>query len=164
MTPASEITEKACVKCGEVKPLSEFSPQGPGQLNRKCKPCNAAASRAWYVANREQAIAASAQWREDNPEKWREIKHRWWVYKKYGITREQYDEMFAAQNGVCAICGTTDPSNGSRKRLFSCVDHDHKTGKVRGLLCSRCNLRVGWYEEDPAAVLRAVIEYLEVSL
>lgn len=60
----------------------------------------------------------------------------------YGITREQYDELLTAQNGRCALCGRRyGEMRGQRVRLD--VDHDHVTGKVRGLLCNRCNTRLG---------------------
>ena len=61
--------------------------------------------------------------------------------KKYGITLEQYDEMFEAQGGICAICKESDITG---KRLS--IDHDHETGKVRGLLCGKCNTRIGVLE------------------
>lgn len=74
----------------------------------------------------------------------------------YGITQDQYEEMFAAQGNVCAICGKPQP--GSSK-LFH-VDHSHRTGKVRGILCPRCNTGLGMFKDNPAA-LRAAADYLE---
>lgn len=59
----------------------------------------------------------------------------------FGLTLEDYDNMVAVQNGVCAICGKTNPSEN---RLA--IDHDHKTGEIRGLLCQHCNGCLGWYE------------------
>lgn len=64
---------------------------------------------------------------------------------KYGITVEDYDRMFAEQEGRCLICGTDVPG-GHRKHL--CVDHCHETGRVRGLLCNRCNGLLQWYEKN----------------
>lgn len=78
--------------------------------------------------------------------------------QNYGITVEQYDEMLAKQGGCCAICGDLP---GSTKRKFH-VDHDHQTGRVRGILCMRCNLVLGYAKETPA-VLSAAILYLENS-
>jgi hypothetical protein len=66
----------------------------------------------------------------------------------YNITIEDYDAMFAAQNGLCAICN--EPPKGRR---FS-VDHNHKTGRVRGLLCNPCNIAVGHFEANPDAILK----------
>lgn len=62
---------------------------------------------------------------------------------RYGITPEQYGMMLMDQDGVCAICKTADPQG---KRKFFCVDHNHTTGKVRGLLCQSCNILVAYAE------------------
>lgn len=76
--------------------------------------------------------------------------------RHYGINHETYLEMLAEQNGSCKICGCTEEEHG--KRLH--VDHNHKTGKVRGLLCSRCNTAIGKFKEDPEIIQKA-IEYIE---
>ena len=73
--------------------------------------------------------------------------------KQYGMTVERYREMTAEQGGVCAVC--QQPS--SRKRLT--IDHCHKTGKVRGLLCGNCNAGLGMFRDDQHIVGRAQ-EYL----
>lgn len=70
----------------------------------------------------------------------------------YGITPEQYDEMLKAQGGVCKIC--LGPDNGPWKRLA--VDHCHKTGRVRGLLCAKCNKGLGQFEDDPERLKKAI--------
>lgn len=61
--------------------------------------------------------------------------------RRFGITPEQYDEMLAEQEGVCAICGK---EQGGRTLA---VDHDHSTGEVRGLLCTTCNVHLAWLED-----------------
>lgn len=63
---------------------------------------------------------------------------------RYGITTEQYDEMLAEQAGVCAICGNPP----KKRRLY--VDHDHDTGRVRGLLCAHCNSSLEWMIQNYA--------------
>lgn len=73
--------------------------------------------------------------------------------KKYGLTTESYDEMLKAQNGICLICHR----HPRKYRLV--VDHDHKTGKVRGLLCSRCNWGLGKFFECSEWLQRAA-DYL----
>lgn len=78
--------------------------------------------------------------------------------KVYGMEPEDYDRLREAQNGVCAICGGTDARIDSFGGLV--IDHDHRTGKVRGLLCSNCNPGLGFFKDDPK-VLRAAIAYLE---
>lgn len=76
--------------------------------------------------------------------------------RKYGIDHKHYERMLKAQGGRCAICGTND--YGSRGVLF--VDHDHDTGDVRGLLCSRCNMVLGFVRDD-VETLRKAAEYLD---
>ena len=75
--------------------------------------------------------------------------------RKYGIDLLQYSQMFMAQNGKCAICGSDygGHRNGEQKALA--VDHDHKTGKVRGLLCEPCNQGLGKFRDDQNIVLEA---------
>ena len=62
--------------------------------------------------------------------------------KRLGLTVDDYDRMFAEQSGRCAICGTDQPARGTLKSSFP-VDHCHKTGRVRGLLCHHCNVTLG---------------------
>jgi hypothetical protein len=75
---------------------------------------------------------------------------------KYGITLEDYDIILKNQDYVCAICGTNEP--GTQGRL--CVDHCHNTRKVRGLLCNKCNIGLGAFN-DNVKVLAKAIQYLE---
>jgi hypothetical protein len=76
----------------------------------------------------------------------------------HGMTIEQFDKMLAAQGGVCAICAGEPSMANSRDRCLH-VDHDHATGKIRGLLCNRCNRALGLFR-DNAAVLSVAAEYL----
>ena len=73
--------------------------------------------------------------------------------RKYGITTKEYNTLLDAQDGVCAIC-----FGGNNRKL--CVDHDHDTGKVRGLLCDKCNLGIGMLGDKVDALQRA-IDYLK---
>jgi hypothetical protein len=78
--------------------------------------------------------------------------------KQYGLSPGDYEQMLAAQDGRCAICGGTQGRADSDGALV--VDHDHETGRVRALLCGLCNVGLGSMREDPA-ILRAAIQYLE---
>lgn len=78
--------------------------------------------------------------------------------KIYGITIDQYDEMFKTQNGVCWIC------HRPPKKMPLHVDHDHKSGKVRGLLCHNCNYGIGRYFKDNIESLRRAVQYLEKEI
>lgn len=84
----------------------------------------------------------------------REAAHGRSILKTYGITKEQYEELYAAQDGVCFIC---QRATGKTKKLA--VDHDHKTGYVRGLLCSTCNKILGHLRDDDYAASR-IVSYL----
>jgi Recombination endonuclease VII len=79
--------------------------------------------------------------------------------KTYGMTADEYDAMLAAQGGVCAICGKAERAPRIRATRQLSVDHDHKTGVVRGLLCSACNRAIGLIGDD-MEVLRNALAYL----
>lgn len=115
------------------------------------------------IPNTEAKNEYLRKWRADNPEKrrhWRrsekgqQYQRIWELRTKYGLTVADYERMFAEQGGRCAICGTESP--GAHKKHFA-VDHCHKTGRVRGLLCSPCNTNLGWFERRAARVA----EYLK---
>ena len=80
---------------------------------------------------------------------------RWSLTKLYGITEAEWDAMFDAQGGCCKICNTHQ--SNLKKTLH--VDHDHKTGRIRGLLCQKCNHGIGLFSDDPENLRRAA-EYL----
>lgn len=79
--------------------------------------------------------------------------------KSFGISIEEYDAMHAAQNGVCAICARPERARRGDKTKWLAVDHDHKTGKVRGLLCTPCNIAIGNFEDNEERLFAAV-DYL----
>lgn len=92
---------------------------------------------------KEMRARRERQARYRQTEKGRHTQRNAWLKARYGITASDYDAMLAAQDGRCAICGTTEPEG--RRGVF-CVDHDHETGAVRGLLCWPCNRRLGVLE------------------
>jgi hypothetical protein len=84
-----------------------------------------------------------AQWRKAHPDEVAKSNFRRRI-KRYGLTDEEYRQLVARQKGRCAICG--------RKEL--CIDHNHNTGKVRGLLCGRCNAALGLLDDSLEFVLK----------
>lgn len=94
--------------------------------------------------------------RAEDPERVRGIGRKSLLKRRFGITPQDYDAMLKAQGGVCAICGTADPSPWE----WLCVDHCHSTNTVRGLLCAHCNNMLG-HARDKPETLRAAISYLE---
>lgn len=95
--------------------------------------------------------------RNERQRKWR-AKNPLYKVRNHGLTPADYEAMLARQNGGCAIC--KGPPNGSTSRFH--IDHDHTTGKVRGLLCMSCNFAIGYLKDDPARA-RAAADYLEKS-
>ncbi len=79
--------------------------------------------------------------------------------RNYGITLSQYDSLLKEQSGVCAICKSPPSNNGKRATGRLHVDHNHLTGKIRGLLCSNCNTAMGLLK-DNVLILRASIDYI----
>ncbi len=118
--------------------------------------------REYYNRNREACIARTEAWRLQNPDKVREYDIKCYnrrldvlFRRKYGITHLDYQKMNSSQGGVCAICKKTCTCGRSLA-----VDHDHKTGKVRALLCSRCNRGLGLFMES-TEYLKSAQDYLE---
>lgn len=165
MTNELEIIEvsRVCRKCGESKPIKDFyrHKDYPGGRKTYCKKCE----------NR-----MVTEWRRKHPEKSRKLANDSYHRRKhlpemiaklrrknlaiYGITIEHYEAMLESQNGVCAICEETEPGKtplGKEKMLA--VDHDHDTGEVRGLLCSRCNQAIGGMRESEKLIKR-MLKYL----
>jgi hypothetical protein len=104
---------------------------------------SAAHSRKWYRANRDKAMDAEMR-------------------RHFGISMADYHAMMVEQGSVCAICGNPESRVDHRTKLPRrlAVDHCHKSGKVRGLLCAPCNQGIGHLKDDPALLRKAII-YLE---
>jgi len=94
-------------------------------------------------------------WNKENPDKVRHTK----LKRKYNLTLEQYGELYMKQSGVCAVCFSPETMKYLGKVRQLCVDHNHDTGKVRGLLCSNCNRGLGLLQ-DSAVVCNNLKEYL----
>jgi formate dehydrogenase maturation protein FdhE len=137
---------------------------------RKAKPdkCKAASDRYrakhpekvkamcdnWHERNKERQRLYMAEQRKKHPERFKVVERRFHLKKNFWMTLLEYQKMFDAQNGVCAICG----SPPGKKSLA--VDHCHSTGLIRGLLCSMCNRSLGGFR-DSQELLASAIRYLE---
>ena len=96
----------------------------------------------YYKANEQRCKDTAKRCRLKKPEKYRRSIRRCHLNRKYGLTLEQYQQMYDSQEGKCAICGN---SNGDK---LLAVDHNHSTSKVRGLLCTPCNARLSMFEDE----------------
>lgn len=160
---------KRCVKCGIVQPLESFYKAAGMRDGYRgdCKACFKARAKARYPLVREQNIARAQKWREDNLDRFRENQRRMrntpegkakqradHLKRKYGMTVQEYDTLLSKQGGCCAICGRKP-----RPDISLHLDHDHRTGRLRGILCFRCNNALGDFD-DGVALLQQALGYL----
>jgi hypothetical protein len=156
---------KRCKHCGAEKPLDDFYRDRKARDGRRpeCAACNLAARRAKYAEDPRPYIDRALKWQRENRERYlrqqseysrtpaKKVSNRKsHLKRKYGLTLEAFDALLASQGGGCAICGRPDADN---------VDHDHTTGRVRGILCFNCNVAIGHVAEDEDR-LAAVAAYL----
>jgi len=180
---------KKCTRCKKEKTLDEFykNRKKPGTYLCQCKRCHYEHAKKWRLANPDKARetvrrsskkhyakrrAYQLEYNKKNRDKIRQTEREYyWKNKEkideknrkrfllqlYGITVEQYDDILKSQNGGCKICGKQCKSG---RKLA--VDHDHKTKKVRGILCMNCNKGIGHFLDDPI-LLKKALTYLEDS-
>ena len=120
---------------------------------------NAANAKAWRQRNPEKWKAyypKAKAWMLANPERVKINNRNGWLKRNYGITIQDWESIFDAQGRRCPICKSVVP----KTKHGWVVDHNHKTGAVRNILCQPCNILVGLAEED-VAILRSAAEYLE---
>ena len=115
---------KTCSRCKEEKPLDSFGKRAdrPGKYRSECRECY----------NKDKDVSKYN-------ERYKDYRRNWHLLKYYDITLEDYNQMFADQQGKCGCCGI---HQSECKKSFA-VDHDHDTMEVRGLLCDACNLGIG---------------------
>jgi len=158
--PSSHVAKGLCPPCYQRQRRQEMPPASC-HPNRKehcgglCRPCYRAGGRAARATCHPERLQAakglcSECYTALPANKARKIRLR--RLKKYKLSAEEYDALLAQQSGLCAICRTAEPT---------AVDHDHATGRVRGLLCLKCNAAIGLVGDSPS-VLRNAISYLEV--
>ncbi|QXO14575.1 HNH endonuclease [Arthrobacter phage Kaylissa] len=139
---------KICARCKEEKPLDAFYTRSDnGKPHANCKPCHAARQRELYAESPERRAKIAERLASDR-HKQRKAE------LLYGMDPGDYARLLAEQGGTCSICH--QPPSGHRL----CVDHDHTSGKVRGLLCHNCNRAIGLLGDDPERVASAAA-YLE---
>ena len=142
---AKNVDMKKCNKCGELKPRSsEYFHKDKYRKDGFCYTCRVCCPN---YRNKEKERKQRRKYHKNNPDVFRNLK----LKHRYGITLEEYNNMIKIQNGKCKICGT------SSKKL--CVDHNHTTKQIRGLLCDNCNSGLGFFYDNPS-FLKYAIDYL----
>jgi hypothetical protein len=141
--PKKEAKPKFCGICGELKNPDDFYFNRSSTDGRHpyCKPCA-------RIYNKAHPAGPDAKYRSDESARAAGLR-------RFGLSIDEFEAMLADQGGKCAICRTESCTTGRR---FS-VDHDKITGKIRGLLCRRCNQGIGWFDHDPQ-ILTSAATYL----
>lgn len=145
---------KVCVKCGESKPLSLFHKRGNNKYRNDCSNCVKEYGKLYRAKNKEIISEKKRIYHKINPH----IKRKSHLKKEFNLTLEDYTKMLNAQFGKCKICGIDKVDNRQHKHFH--IDHNHNTGKIRGLLCSKCNTLLG-ASKDNIDILKNAIKYLE---
>ena len=154
----STFIGKPCKKCGGTKRyLSGNKPCVECAKRNSQRRWDEGKTTEWKQKKKEQVNACNRRrYKSLTPEEKRK-RNRAQQVSLYGLTLEQYDAMFIEQKGVCAICGYPETNP---KKTNMCIDHDHNTGKVRSLLCDRCNRGIGVFG-DNIQLLEKSILYLK---
>jgi hypothetical protein len=143
------MEEKVCTTCNLPKALDDFHrncQRADGHLSR-CKSCVKEYRNLHPLDNTK--VYKSMVVKDPQYNRKRNLK------KLYNITLEEFDEMLKSQDGVCKVCKRPQLGKGDFH-----VDHDHETGKIRGLLCHKCNVALGMVQDD-IQILKKLINYLE---
>lgn len=135
---------KECNRCHTIKSLDLFSahPNGIGRKHPTCAECRNKHYRQYYKDHKKEILKRQ----KENPQ--------WSVqdkYRKYGITKEKFEQVVVEQNNRCKIC---------LKEAKLVIDHCHINNKFRGLLCSNCNIALGHFKDNKEN-LKLAIKYLE---
>lgn len=150
-------TKRICKRCGTERPITDFHIVKECLEGRRpvCKFCIRKQQKKNYKTNIKFRRAKQRKWHTDNPRASKGSK----LKSTYGITIEQYDIMFGVQGGVCSICGCPEIVKRNHKIKNLAVDHNHITGKIRGLLCQKCNQALGLLNENPV-IIKNLLEYI----
>lgn len=139
-----------CPACKIELPEEAYSPSRRNRKGMPCKSCSRAREKTWRENNKPAYRKRMLAWNEKNKERVAAQNKAAHMKRNYGLTEESYSAMLFSQNFSCAVC------SGATKKFG--IDHDHITGKVRGLLCHKCNVALGWIEQPD--LLAACVRYL----
>ena len=161
---------RRCLTCGASKPLSAFGPR-----QSRCRPCRSVAQVTWQQLNRDKYRKQQNRWCAANRDKTKVYAHRAYLKmsdeakhrkaaaakiahlkRTYSLTPDDWQALHDRQGGLCALCKIPGRV-GKHGKLH--VDHDHETGRVRGLLCGACNVALGVLG-DTSRRIEAVLAYL----
>lgn len=140
-----------CNRCKQWLPLPSFAKNAHewDKLQHTCNSCHTELYKTWYREHKRYKSDRTKEYAKAHPETRRKAQLKF----RFGMSLEEYDAIFASQGGVCAIC------KGAPNGKNLCVDHDHETEEVRGLLCHECNAMLG-FAKNSTAILQTAVGYL----
>lgn len=147
---------KFCNGCKEYRSKGDFNTDKTSKDGKgyRCRPCRKKYRRREEVKARTSAY--NKKYALDNPELMKQKDRKNMLKRFWNMSVKEYETLSNKQNGTCALCDKTE--SNPHKRL--CIDHDHKTGKIRGLLCDNHNRAMGLFK-DSIEDLEKAIEYLK---
>lgn len=163
---------RICTKCHRELPIDQFYIRDDGKLRKQCKKCCNTNSQRWrennkernkelaknyYKQNKEKINLRTSSYYYNNKEKYKGIHRRNHLKEKYNISESEYNKILIRQDYKCAVCGQIDSRN-------LCVDHDHKHGNIRGLLCNNCNRAIGHFHENIFSMIKAICYLIYYNL
>ena len=148
-----EIITYDCVDCKRTFPKEQYYWKKGGAIHSKsCRACYQLKRRGYQID-----YFASGPGKEKARNRYCPEKRAEYIVKGYGLTLDKYNQMVKVQGGGCAICGSKQAKTKRNGRF--CIDHNHTTGEVRGLLCAPCNRGMGLLGDNPDT-LKLAAEYL----
>lgn len=149
------VSTKRCSRCLEIKAIELFRKRAKG-YESYCKQCEANYNKEylknWVIKNRNKSNTIKTKYQKSSKgkinSKYSKIKSR------YGLTKEEYDRLIISTGNICSLCNNEFINNKY------CVDHCHSTGKIRGIICDRCNKALGLVK-DSKTTLMNMLNYLE---
>lgn len=131
----SKVKVKRCRICGRELPVSCFYKHRStlDGYRGECKECHSKKSKAYYKEHKAEH---------------RVVSRRYSMKKPYGMTEDEFNALYESQGGKCAICGKPLTKVGGAKDQVAHIDHDHETDKVRGILCTKCNVGLGSFKDS----------------
>lgn len=180
-------TATHCHLHGDLNEINAYACKENGRIRYRCKVCCNERRIKQYADNRDQAISDAAKWKRENRERVNKIekedrekypeKYKKWqkdfrdkhrerlqkqaVCRNVGLAVIDYEKMLIAQDNKCAICRCEETRVLREKVMRLCIDHDHKTGRIRGLLCHNCNSGLGKFGDSPDLLTLAAIYLMD---